>query len=195
MNLATHKIIITRDITFHEKHLPYFHSPTRSQPPPSIFLPSQIPFPPDTSCTLLDSFPLDTPTTCSSTNYTIPSSTSTPSSSSLSLPTHLTIPSVTSTPSPNTSTSSLTHITSSHPPLRQSTRIHKQSAWFTDYVVVLLSILTSAMLFNLMNNLPFYNLVISILLTGAMLFNLMNYLPLYNLLLSILLLFLSLQIT
>ena len=37
LNLQTHKIIISRDVTFHEKHLPFHYSSTPNKPLP-IFL-------------------------------------------------------------------------------------------------------------------------------------------------------------
>lgn len=135
MDLTTHKIIISRDITFHEKHLPYLHSSTPSHPPPSLFLPSHTPFSHDISCPLPDSFLFDTHIPSSPSN-TIPSSPSTtvPSSSSTPITSS---PSHTSSPinySNNYSTTPPLSPTSPNLPPRHSTRIHKPPTWLADYV-------------------------------------------------------------
>ena len=118
MDLTTKRIFVTRDVEFHEKHLP-FHVPISQSSP--IYLPANILHSSEFHYDMHEPFLFNT------TSLSSPSSPSSPSSSSTEIPI-ITIPF-----SPTQNSSPLS------PPIpppttRHSHRLHNPPAWLHDYV-------------------------------------------------------------
>ncbi|XP_056691697.1 uncharacterized protein [Spinacia oleracea] len=122
LNLATNTLIVSRDVIFYEKHIPFHYSPTPKQAySTQFFLPITTPFTDsaNTSSPILDS--LSSPSTSSSPILT-PSTSSSPTQSSEHSPSHV------SNSSPIQSTEP------PEPPQRKSTRVSKPPSHLNDFV-------------------------------------------------------------
>ena len=128
LNLETNKILVSRDVTFHEKHLPFHLSPSPNLSSP-IFLPTNTHLDFSSSSIVLPDA-LTFPST--SAINTTPSFTTT--NNTPTTPTSSHHPDIINSP-PSSPTSSPTNsYTSTHPEPRRSSRSTAPPTWLTDYV-------------------------------------------------------------
>lgn len=133
LNLETNKIFVSRDVIFHEKHLPYHLSETPQDQCHSLFLPTYT-LSNHTPINVPDVFLCDDASSATShTHFTSPSQNITPQTT----PIHTT--NTTSDPLPSFS---LPPTSSPSLPTRHSTRNHTLPAWMQDFACIVSKIPT-----------------------------------------------------